>query len=262
MQEHNMLPHKNVEYEVQDHNAWLTMSRPEALNALSKGMFRELEAILRIASKERGVSSIVIKGEGRAFSAGLDVKEVSGFASRREAREFVYGLVKPFWKRFLGCEKPIISMVDGPAYGAGAEIALTSDLVVASTGSMFAFSGGRVGALCCISAALGQFTMNGRKVVEMNLTGAPISADEARSYGLVNYVEEATHLRKRVDRILSEIRNVSPISNSSFKRIHRDLFTSRELDLAHRELFRTITSPDFEKGAAAFREKIHPEYYD
>ena len=256
-----MLPHKNVEYEIQDHTAWLTMSRPEALNALSKSMFRELEATLRSASKERAISSIVIKGEGRAFSSGLDVKEVSGFASRREAREFVYNLVKPFWKRFLECEKPIISMVDGPAYGAGAEIALASDLVAASTGSTFAFSGGRVGALCCISAAIGQFTMTGRKVVEMNLTGAPISADEARSYGLVNYVEEAPNLRERVDRIVNEIRNVSPISNASFKRIHRSLFTTRALDLAHRELFRTITSPDFEKGAAAFREKIHPEYY-
>jgi len=238
------------------------MNRPKALNALSKGMFRELEANLRDASKDRAVSSIVIKGEGRAFSAGLDVKEVSGFASRQEAREFVYSLVKPFWKRFLESEKPILSMVDGPAYGAGAEIALASDIVAASTGSTFAFSGGRVGALCCISAALGQFTMTGRKVVEMNLTGGPISADEARSHGLVNYVEETTHLRERVDRLLSEMRNVSPISNASFKRIHRSLFTTRALDIAHRELFRTITSPDFVKGATAFKEKAHPEYYE
>jgi len=238
------------------------MNRPEALNALSKGMFRELEANLRDASRDRAVSSIVIRGEGRAFSAGLDVKEVSGFASRREAHEFVYDLVKPFWKRFLESEKPILSMVDGPAYGAGAEIALASDMVAASTGSTFAFSGGRVGALCCISAAFGQLTMTGRKVVEMNLTGGPMSADEARSHGLVNYVEETSHLRERVDRLLSEMRNVSPISNASFKRIHRSLFTTRALDLAHRELFRTITSPDFVKGANAFKEKAHPEYYE
>jgi enoyl-CoA hydratase / 3-hydroxyacyl-CoA dehydrogenase len=255
------LTQKNVEYEVHDRTAWLTMNRPEALNALSKGMFRELEANLRSASKDRAISAIVLKGEGRAFSAGLDVKEVSGFSSRREAREFVYGLVKPFWKRFLECGKPILSMVNGPAYGAGAEIALASDMVVASTGSTFAFSGGRVGALCCISAAFGQFSMTGRKVVEMNLTGAPMSADEARAYGLVNYVEETTHLGERVDRILNEMRNVSPISNASFKRIHRGIFTTRALDLAHRELFRTITSPDFVKGAAAFKEKVNPEYY-
>jgi enoyl-CoA hydratase/3-hydroxyacyl-CoA dehydrogenase len=237
------------------------MNRPEALNALSKGMFRELEASLRNASKDRAVSFIVIRGEGRAFSAGLDVKEVGGFASRQEARKFVYGFIKPFWKRFLESEKPILSMVDGPAYGAGAEIALASDMIVASTGSTFAFSGGRVGALCCISAAFGQFAMIGRKVVEMNMTGVPISADEARSHGLVNYVEATTHLRERVDRLLSEMRNVSPISNASFKRVHRALFTTRALDLAHKELFRTITSPDFVKGAAAFREKSHPEFY-
>ena len=237
------------------------MNRPESLNALSKGMFRELETKLNDASKDRAVSFIAINGKGRAFSAGLDVKEVSGFTSRREAREFVYGLVKPFWKRFLECEKPILSMVDGPAYGAGAEIALASDMLVASTGSKFAFSGGRVGALCCISAAFGQFAMVGRKVVEMNLTGAPISADEARSHGLVNYVEEDTHLRERVDRLLTEMRNISPISNASFKRIHRSLFATRAVDLAHRELFRTITSPDFLKGATAFKEKTHPEYY-
>jgi enoyl-CoA hydratase/3-hydroxyacyl-CoA dehydrogenase len=236
------------------------MNRPEALNALSKGMFRELEANLRSASKDRAVSSIVVKGEGRAFSAGLDVKEVSGFSSHKEAREFVYGLVKPFWRRFLECEKPILSMVDGPAYGAGAEIALASDMIVASAGSTFAFSGGRVGALCCISAAFGQFVMTGRKVVEMNLTGAPMSAEEARSYGLVNYVEEKTHLRERVDQLLGAMRSVSPISNASFKRIHQGLFTTRALDLAHRELFRTITSSDFVKGATAFKEKVHAEY--
>ena len=215
---------------------------------------------MRSASKDRAVSSIVVKGEGRAFSAGLDVKEVSGFSSHKEAREFVYGLVKPFWRRFLECEKPILSMVDGPAYGAGAEIALASDMIVASAGSTFAFSGGRVGALCCISAAFGQFVMTGRKVVEMNLTGAPMSAEEARSYGLVNYVEEKTHLRERVDQLLGAMRSVSPISNASFKRIHQGLFTTRALDLAHRELFRTITSSDFVKGATAFKEKVHPEY--
>ncbi len=103
--------------------------------------------------------------------------------------------------------------------------------------------------------------MIGRKLVEMNMTGAPITADEARSHGLVNYVEETAHQRERVDQLLSEMRNVSPISNASFKRIRRSLFTTQMLDLAHRELFRTITSPDFVRGANAFKAKTRPEYY-
>ncbi len=255
------MPGSEVDYNVRGHTAWVTMNRPDVLNALSKGMFRNLETALRNASKDPEVYCIALKGAGRAFSAGLDIREVSGFGSRKEAREFVYDLVMPFWKRFFNCDKPVLSVVDGPAYGAGAEIALASDIVVASTRSTFAFSGGRVGALCCISAGFGQETMIGRKVVEMNLTGNAIGPEEARSIGLVNYVEDNAGLEDRVERVLDEIRHVSPISNSSFKRIRRSTMTTSVLDIAHRELLRAITSPDFKKGAAAFAEKVRPEYY-
>jgi enoyl-CoA hydratase/carnithine racemase len=256
------MPNQDVDYTVREHTAWLTMNRPEVLNALSKGMFRSLETSLRSASKDASAQVIAIKGAGRAFSAGLDVREVSGLATRAQAREFVYDLVKPFWKRLFDCEKPIIAMVDGPAYGAGAEIALASDIVVASNRSTFAFSGGKVGALCCISAGFGHETIIGRKVIEMNLTGAAINAEEARTFGLVNFVEDPASLEDRVTKILDEIRHVSPVSNASFKRIRRSTFSSRVLDVAHRELLRAITSPDFKKGAVAFKEKTRPEFYE
>src|SRR6266487_5954640 len=255
------MSNKDVNYNVRDHTAWLTMNRPEVLNALSKGMFRSLEETLRDASKDDSVYFIAIKGAGRAFSAGLDVREVNGLATRKDAREFVFDIVKPFWEQFFKCEKPVISLVDGPAYGAGAEIALASDIVIASTRSIFAFSGGRVGALCCISAGFGQFSMIGRKVVEMNLTGVALSAEEARLFGLVNYVEEPGGIENRVAKILDEMRHVSPTSNASFKRIHGSLITARILNVAYKELLRTITSPDFRTGATAFARKEPPEYY-
>ncbi len=255
------MPDEDVDYKVGGNTARVVMNRPEVLNALSKGMFRGLEAAIRDASKDSAVHLIVISGAGRAFSAGLDVRQVSGFASRTEARDFVYKLVKPFWERFFACEKPIIAVVDGPAYGAGAEIALASDIVVASNRSTFAFSGGRVGALCCISAGFGQQTIIGRKVVEMNLTGSAMNAEEARTFGLVNYVVDPDKLEGRVNNIAEEIRHVSPISNASFKRIRMTTFTAKVLSTAHKELLRTITSPDFKKGAAAFKQKTRPEFY-
>lgn len=118
------MPIQDVEYDVRDHTAWVTMNRPDVLNALSKGMFQSLEKAVRAASKDPTAFFIVIRGAGRAFSAGLDVREVSGLATLAEAREFVFDLVKPFWVGLFQCEKPVIAMVDGPAYGAGAEIAL------------------------------------------------------------------------------------------------------------------------------------------
>ena len=159
---------ENVEYGIANHIARIEMKRPEVLNALSKGMFRDLKKAFGLATQDDDARVVEITGAGKAFSAGLDIREVGGFKSRTEAKQFVYGLVKPFWDQLFKCEKPVIALVDGPAYGAGAEIALASDIVVASTESTFAFSGGRIGALCCMSGVIGSSLMNGRKLVEMN----------------------------------------------------------------------------------------------
>jgi enoyl-CoA hydratase/carnithine racemase len=252
---------ENIEYAVTNHLARIEMNRPQVLNALSKGMFRDLRKALGLATKDDDARVVEITGAGKAFSAGLDIKEVGGFKSRAEAKEFVYGLVKPFWDQLFKCEKPVISLVDGPAYGAGAEIALASDMVIASTESTFAFSGGRVGALCCISGIIGPSLMNGRKLIEMNLAGTPLSANEATDYGLVNNSVPRQELIPTLEKVIREIMHVSPISNSSFKRIRKTDLSKTKLETAYRELLRTITSEDFREGSSAFVAKRAPEYY-
>jgi enoyl-CoA hydratase/carnithine racemase len=237
------------------------MNRPQVLNALSKGMFRDLRKAIGEAVDDKDVRIVELTGAGKAFSAGLDIREVGEFGSRAVARQFVYGLVKPFWDQLFSCEKPVISVVDGPAYGAGAEIALASDIVVASVESTFAFSGGRVGALCCMSGVIGPSLMNGRKLVEMNLTGTPLTANEALKHGLVGYSVPRTELAPTLEKITREITYVSPISNSSFKRIRRSGFTTTMLETAYSELLRTITSRDFREGSKAFLSKRVPDYY-
>jgi enoyl-CoA hydratase / 3-hydroxyacyl-CoA dehydrogenase len=252
---------ENVEYAVANHLARIEMNRPEVLNALSKGMFRDLRRALGLAAKDGDARVVEITGAGKAFSAGLDIREVGGFASRAEAKEFVYRLVKPFWDQLFKCEKPVISLVDGPAYGAGAEIALASDIVIASTESTFAFSGGRVGALCCMSGVIGPSLMNGRKLVEMNLAGTPLTADEALNYGLVSHSVPREQLAPTLEKIIREIMHVSPISNSSFKRIRKTDLATTKLETAYKELLRAITSKDFREGSSAFIAKRAPEFY-
>lgn len=252
---------ENVDYEITNHLARIEMNRPHVLNALSKGMFRDLRKALALATKDDEARVVEITGKGKAFSAGLDIKEVRGFKSQMVAKEFVYGLVKPFWDQLFKCEKPIVSIVDGPAYGAGAEIALASDIVIATKESTFAFSGGRVGALCCMSGVIGPFLMNGRTLVEMNLTGMPLSADEAASCGLVSHSVPQQDLIPTFERIVREITAVSPVSNSSFKRIRRTDLSKTKLEAAYKELFRTISSKDFREGSNAFIEKRLPQYY-
>lgn len=250
----------NVGYQVSDQCAWVTMNRPQVRNALSKGMFRDLKKALATASRDEAIRFISITGAGGAFSSGLDIKEAGSFESKSEAQAFVYGVVKPFWDQLFSCDKPILSVVDGPAYGAGAEIALATDIVIASARSTFAFSGGRVGALCSISGVIGPLLMNGRKLVEMNLTGSPLSAQEARSLGLVNQVVPLNKLRQTADKTMQDLRRVSPISNSSFKQIRAAAIPRAALPMAYKQLLRTITSPDFRKGAMAFVAKKSVEF--
>jgi enoyl-CoA hydratase/carnithine racemase len=252
---------ENVEYEIKDHVALIEMNRPQVLNALSKGMFRDLTRALGLATKDKEARVVEITGAGNAFSAGLDIREVGGFESRTEARQFVYGLVKPFWKQLFRCEKPVIAVVNGPAYGAGAEIALASDIVIAAAESTFAFSGGRVGALCCMSAVIGPSLMNGRTLIEMNLTGTPLNADEAMRHGLISYSVPREELTPTLEKIIREIMHVSPVSNSSFKRIRKTELARTKLETAYKELLRTITSKDFQEGSSAFVAKRPPEYY-
>lgn len=104
-----------VVYEERDRTAWIMMNRPEALNALSKEMFQGLRLGLLKGSQSKNARFIGITGAGGSFSAGLDIKQVGGFASRVEAKNFVFRLVKPFWNQLLTCHKPILSVVDGPA---------------------------------------------------------------------------------------------------------------------------------------------------
>ena len=249
------LSFKDLVYEEKDSCAWITMNRPEVRNALSKQMFSDLTKSIAKASRDPKIQFLAITGSGDSFSAGLDIKQVHEFASKTEAKNFVYKLVGPFWNQMLDIEKPILAVVDGPAYGAGAEIVLASDIVIASSRSKFAFSGGRVGALCCISPIIGPMVMEGRRVIEMNLTANPLTAEEAKEVGLVTNVVPPEEVRTKASEVVDHLRHVSPISNSSFKRIRKEMIPKPALARAYRELFRTITSPDFNKGATAFLNK-------
>src|SRR5438876_4368679 len=103
--------------------------------------------------------------------------------------------------------------------------------------------------------------MNGRKLVEMNLTVTPLSATEAMNYRLVNHSVPREELTTTLEKIIREIMPVSPISNSSFKRIRKTDLSKTKMATAYRELLRTITSKDFREGSSAFVAKRSPEYY-
>ena len=135
---------KFVKYEVKDRVAWVTLNRPEAMNALSQGLLADLGTVFREIGRDDDVLVVILTGEGgRAFSAGADLKEMAARQAEQVAagraadhRSAGRGRFKPF-DAVGKCRKPVIAAIDGYCLAGGFELAISCDIRVASRKSVF-----------------------------------------------------------------------------------------------------------------------------
>lgn len=178
-----------LSYEVNDHIGVITLRRPEAMNSLTYTLYMELEDAVR----ESEARVLVITGEGRAFCAGDDVKQILGGTEGPPAESIERGRktggLTPAADALLYSDIPIIAAVNGPAVGWGMELAIMADIRIASTaakfGELFVVRG-----LCCDAPGLGRLAqLVGRsRAAELLFTGEVIGAEKALSLGLVSDV--------------------------------------------------------------------------
>jgi 2-(1,2-epoxy-1,2-dihydrophenyl)acetyl-CoA isomerase len=169
----------------------VTLNRPESLNALTPDGMSELGERLERAASDPAVRAVIITGAGRAFSAGGDVQfllEVPAMPPAR-VREVVYGAFQRPVRAMRAMDKPVVAAVNGPAVGAGCELALAADFRLAAESARFGEVWIRIG---CVPALGGMYLLPrliglGR-ATEMIMTGELIDADEAHRIGLVNRV--------------------------------------------------------------------------
>jgi crotonobetainyl-CoA hydratase len=206
-----------VQREVQDHVALLTLSRPEALNAVNSALADELGGLLEEASADGDVRAIVITGAGRAFCAGADLKEIAagrGVGPTRHPEWGFAGLAQ-HW-----VSKPLIAAVNGYAMGGGTEIALACDLVVASEEASFGLPEVRRG----LVAAAGGVVRLQRQIpiklaLQMALTGTPVAAATALAWGLVNAVVPADQVVPHALELAGLIAANAPLSVQYTKKV-------------------------------------------
>lgn len=169
--------------------ATITLNRPEAMNALSAALRRELVAAFRQVSEDPEVGVVILTGAGRAFSAGVDLKELGGEGGASpivtETMNFSVDIVGAMH----ACPKPIIGAINGFAITGGFEVALACDLLIASTAARFADTHARVGILpgWGLSQKLPRL-IGITRAKELSLTGNFLAADQAEAWGLVNRV--------------------------------------------------------------------------
>jgi enoyl-CoA hydratase/carnithine racemase len=245
-----------VTVRVDEGTAYLTLDRPDRRNALSLELMHELLAALDELAADQQVRTVVIGGNGPAFSAGHDLSEMVG---RDEAAyQELFDVCTRLMMRIHELPQPVIARVHGIATAAGCQLVATCDLAVAAEEARFATPGVRIGLFCStpmvpLSRAVGR-----KRALQMLLTGEPIDAATALEWGLVNRVVPAEQLDDAVRELAEAIGRASPLTVGIGKRAFYD-----QVDLDERgayDLTKTVMSmnalaDDAQEGIGAFLEK-------
>lgn len=252
-------------YEKKGHIAYVTLNRPEVMNALHYAAHVELNEIFNDFKQDDESWVAIVTGAGdRAFSAGNDLKATAAATARGESirgeRPLPFGGITSGFT----CAKPLIAAVNGVAVGGGFEIALACDLIIAAEHARFGLPEPRVG---LFAAAGGVHRLPQqiplKQAMGIMLTGRQITAQEAYRMGLVNEVVPGAELLSAAERWANEILECSPLSVRLTKEavlsgLHFSVEEAMQRDRPLLE--RLLSSEDFVEGPKAFAEKRKPRW--
>ena len=257
----------DILYETQDQIAVITFNRPEVLNVFRRSMFQTLLDLFEKIEKDDSIRVILLTGAGRAFSAGIDLDEVShlfdGTMTMEQARAELNEM-QELTRRMVNMPKPIISAINGVAVGVGAEVAIASDIRIASQMASFEFA----------EVKRGLFETNGvmhrlprligmGRAAQVMLTGERISARSALDMGLITRVLPTEMLMREALEIARSLAANAPISMRLVKQVlHKsyDLDLESVMQLETEGTLECIASEDLKEGVTAFLEKRAPIY--
>ncbi|RLI83793.1 3-hydroxyacyl-CoA dehydrogenase/enoyl-CoA hydratase family protein [Archaeoglobales archaeon] len=245
-----------VIYEKRHNYAMITMNRPNKLNALNEDMWIGLNKAFLRAEEDKDIRAVVITGKGRAFCAGDDIAVMGSWKKFMDGKEFFEKVASPLVETLMRYTKPIISLVNGYAFGGGMELNLFFDIVIASEEASFAVPEGLIGALPPIASTLG-VALLGRKLARYCLTGEQMDAEEAIRLGLVDMIVPTDQLEIAGVEYAGKVSSLAPLSAKAIKesmRALRETFKA-SLDAGMHEIIELIPTEDFKEGMAAFVQK-------
>ena len=188
-----------VKVRVEGSVARLTLDRPDH-NLLNERMIAELTAGINTLGERNAIKLIVLDSAGKTFCGGIELGE---YTQRR-----VFQLLDAFHGAFaamLDTSKPLLVVVNGPAFGGGAELAALGDLVIATPKAKFAQPEIKLGVFPPLAAAILPYILGPKQALELVLTGETISAERARDIGLVNWLVPEEELEKKVEDVIAKV---------------------------------------------------------
>jgi enoyl-CoA hydratase len=240
----------------------VVFNRPEVANALSTLMGHELlEAWTSLAARE-GLRCVILRGEGRHFQAGADLKERNGMTDEAWAAQ--HKVFEDMAQAQLACPVPVIAAVQGAAMGGGCEMTLACDFAYAAEGARFGLPEAGLGIMPGLGGTqLLTRAVGPRRAMEFLTTAAPISAEKALEIGLVNGVVPSEALIETVLAVAAQIASRAPLSVRGLKRVVRegqDLDLDAAMTLELEIYYRLFKTADRREGVASFNEKRTPAF--
>ncbi len=260
--------YETIKVDREDHLTWLTLNRPDSLNAMNRTLIREVRDFFQNLGQDRQTRVVVMKGAGRAFCAGLDLKETGAAQGESESRgpSIVGGLrgqrdVSEIVLQMRRAPQPIIAAVHGAAAGGGFGMALAADVRVAGESARMNAAFIRIGLSACdIGVSYFLPRLIGASIAgELMLTGDFIEADRAEKLGLVSRVVPDADLETAARDLAHRMLRNSPAGLRLTKDCLKHSLDAGSLEqvvaIEDRNQILCVQSPDFREGVTAFLQK-------
>ena len=257
---------ETIIFEVVDGIARLTLNRPDRLNSFTVAMHEEVAAALTQAESDANVRVLVLSGAGRGFCAGQDLND-RAVTPGSEAVDLGASVEKywaPLIRRLTGLNKPVISAVNGVAAGAGANVALAGDIVIAARSAKFIQSFANIGLIpdsggtWVLPRLLGQ-----ARALGLALTGDPLPAEQAAEWGMIWKCVDDDKFADEVTALAARFAKGPTRGLAATKKLIRESWQHNlDAELAiERDMMRELgRSADYREGVAAFLEKRKPAF--
>src|SRR5688500_2644042 len=237
--------------------ARITLNRPDRLNSFTRAMHAELREALADLGDARVV---VLTGAGRGFCAGQDLNDRAVAPGEAvDLGETVEESWNPLIRTLAALPQPVIARVNGVAAGAGANIALACDIVIAAKSAKFIQSFSALGLIPDSGGSWHLPRLVGQaRALGLALTGEPLPAEQAADWGLIWRAVDDDQLDSEVDSVAAKLASLPPLGLAAIKQIIRTSWSRSlddELDLQRDEMRRLGFTEDYREGVAAFLEK-------
>jgi len=259
--------YETIAYATSDGVATIALNRPDRLNAFDGGLHRDLHAALDEAASDDEIRCVVLRGEGRGFSAGADLRGedlVRENGEPPDLGEYLRRTFAPSIEKISAMDKPVVASLHGPVYGAGLGLALACDLRIAAESAKFSVAFVKIGLMpdAGVTFFLPRAIGLGR-AMEMSLLGDAVDAEEAHRIGLVARVVPDGKLEEETIALADRLSNMPTRALAETRRALRASFDGDLKSALEREAEGQASlgyTADHEEGIAAFFEKREPRF--